>query len=79
MGKSKDELLAEAASLGLTDYDDLNRDELAERVDEALKAQAAVGPVVPEGATEPVPPEATGTPITGVQPVVAGDIPEAGR
>lgn len=79
MSVSKDELVAEAEALGIADAASTNKDDLRAAVDRQREAHAALGPVVPEGQTEPEPPKSSGKTVTGVQPVEDSDIPEAGR
>lgn len=73
---NKDELVADAASMGVQGAEDMTKVELEDAI--ASKAPTELGPVIPEGSA-PEPPKPGGRRITGVQPVKPEDIPEAGR
>lgn len=56
MAESKSELVEKAEGSGITNADELKKDELVETVE----GLAALGPFIPEGKTEPVAPKAVG-------------------
>lgn len=74
---TKDELLAEAESLGIPGAADMTKAELADAI--AARNPDSLGPVVPEGQTAPEPAESSGSATKGVQPVEPEDIPEEAR
>lgn len=74
---TKDELVADAKALGIENADGMTKAELEDAIH--ARTPEALGPVVPEGQLTAEPPKQTGKTITGVQPVEASDIPEAGR
>jgi hypothetical protein len=74
---TKSELVADATALGIPDAEHMTKAELEDAIH--ARVPDALGPVVPEGQVH-ADPEAHrgGKTITGVQPVEASDIPEAG-
>ena len=74
---TKDSLAADAKALGIDDAENMTKAELESAI--AARAPEALGPVIPEGQTVAEPAKSSGKAITGVQPVEASDIPEAGR
>lgn len=71
---TKDELVKDAANVGVPEPDKLTKTEL----EDALESRnpEALGPVIPHGLVAP-PVKATGDPIKGKQGFV--DIPKSGR
>lgn len=72
-----DELQDRAREAGISGFSSMSKDELADAL--SAKETEAAGPIVPEGETEPQPPKPSGTPVKGVQPQSADDIPEGGK
>lgn len=76
MAESKQELVDAADAAGVPDAGDKTIPEIREELE--VRAPAELGPVIPEGETEPAPAR-KGRVRTGVQPIEPSDIPEAGR
>lgn len=76
MSESKDDLVEQAEGLGINSPGSLNKDQLREQI--ARRESLEVGVHVPPGQLNPEPLEPSGKAVTGVQPVEASDIPDAG-
>lgn len=74
---TRDELERQATEAGVTGVSGLNKQELQDAI--AAKQTEAAGPHVAPGESEPAPPEPSGEPTPGVQPLTEDEIPEAGR